>query len=80
MTFAASAPRRQLTPDQSPAQNQGSYSTPASATTFAAASADVTLSVTHNGNFKQGDTADTYSINVSNTGTGATHIKYQAEW
>jgi uncharacterized repeat protein (TIGR01451 family) len=34
--------------------------------------ADLTISKSHTGNFKQGDSADTYSLTVSNIGSGAT--------
>jgi uncharacterized repeat protein (TIGR01451 family) len=34
--------------------------------------ADLTLTKTHTGNFRQGDPADTYTINVSNVGPGPT--------
>jgi uncharacterized repeat protein (TIGR01451 family) len=34
--------------------------------------ADLTVSVTDSGNFKQGNAADTYTITVTNSGTGAT--------
>ena len=33
---------------------------------------DLTLSKSHSGNFKQGDAADTYTITVSNVGSGPT--------
>jgi uncharacterized repeat protein (TIGR01451 family) len=34
--------------------------------------ADLTVSKTHSGTFKQGDTGDTYTITVTNSGTGPT--------
>jgi uncharacterized repeat protein (TIGR01451 family) len=39
---------------------------------FAAATADLTITKSHTGNFHQGDSGDTYLINVFNAGTGAT--------
>jgi uncharacterized repeat protein (TIGR01451 family) len=34
--------------------------------------ADMTLALSHSGNFKQGDSADTYTVTVSNIGPGST--------
>jgi uncharacterized repeat protein (TIGR01451 family) len=44
----------------------------APAAACAATAADLTITKTHAGNFRQGDAADTYTITVSNAGPGAT--------
>jgi uncharacterized repeat protein (TIGR01451 family) len=44
----------------------------ASDPTAITAVADLTITKSHSGNFRQGDTGDTYSITVSNAGPGAT--------
>ena len=51
-----------------------SFAAPSLSVTYSSVAAAPTLAITksHSGNFRQGDAADTYSVQVGNTGTGPT--------